>query len=177
MSVFGAAFVEAAVRDGRAYRYSMLRTTLLATSLFKNLITNPAGSGINMVIYATTVDSYGSAVANLQSFRGPVGGTLANLPTQAVGVSTATPTGAIIIPLNNTIVRVPKVTVMAGSDSVANGFSGGITTQQKPIYTNAPTKTDETITILGPNSTLGIQLGGGVALDVAYTLLWCEEPI
>ena len=174
MSIFGASYQESDVRSGLAYRLSIFRQTLTAAQNFKITLTNPANSGVNMVVQSATTDSYASVVGSITAFRSPTAG----LPTQAI-TTAGTATG-IITPLNNVplaggIVRPPLVTVLANPDVSTSPMTGGTTSQQKPIYTNAPTKSDETIVILKPGSVLGVQIGGTVAVDFAYTLIWSEE--
>ncbi len=171
MSIFGVGYIEQAVRTGTAYRLAIFRQTITAAQNVKLLLTNPSGSGVNMVVVSTTTDSYATVIGNIVSVRNPTGG----LPTTAL--TTAGGGIGIINPLNNSISRVPVVTAAAEVALVTNAYSGGIVTQMKPMYSNGQTKGDETIVILKPGSQLAVQFGGGAALDFAYNLIWCEEPI
>ena len=170
MSIFGSSSQEADVRSGIAYRLSIFRQTLTTANIFKILVMNPAGSGVNMAVQGATTDSYASAVGSLTAFRAPTGG----LPTAAI--TTAGTSTGIITPLNSVISRAPLITVLANSDVTANPFTGGTQSQQKPIYTNGPTKADESLVLFKPGTGIAIQFGGTVAVDFAYTLLWSEEP-
>lgn len=171
MSIFGAGYVEQGVRNGTAYRLTLFRQAVMATNLLKLMLTNPAGSGVNMIVVSTTTDSYATVIGSISSFRSPTG----NLP--ATPVTTAGNNLGIISPLNNNFSRPPLVTVLADNTVSTAGYTGGTMTQQKPMYTNGQTKSDETIVILKPGSVLAIQFGGAVALDFAYNLIWVEEAI
>jgi hypothetical protein len=159
-TVFAASFVEQAAREGRAFVASTGRTTLSVAGNFRATLTNPAGSGRNLLVYRWSSMATNVGFARIRV--NPTTGLPATVrPSSAQLVGGAAAVGVLRSDTDATV-------------ALAGGTDTGIDIGIPP---NGRTVLDFPPMIVPPGNLLGVNVPFTGAADSVLTLYWVEEAV
>lgn len=152
--------VETAQRAGRAFSASTSRLTLAAAGNFRATIQNPTGSGKNVFVYKLT--GFATAIAWARLRVNPTTGLPATLRTNV-----------------NDFVGHPNtgVAVMRADTDLATALGGGSDSGIDIGIPNGTRWMIETLKVIPPGITLGINAPVAGASDAVITAYWFEENV